>query len=159
MKNRQGIVTSAKEQSTQWNKQSYDKGGFNQFQHLLSDFKPCSWTVEKICSIQEKSVTGIQTLKIACSVRRWRSVKTKRGFLAWDPETGGSSSEASLFLHTEKNVQHYTTTYKTKWIGDELSPSWNKLNELVWCSANARTLSFRIGIKRFWHEWFGACRI
>ena len=41
------------------------------------------------------------TLKIACSVRRWRSVKTKRGFLAWDPETGGSSSEASLFLHTE----------------------------------------------------------
>ena len=37
------------------------------------------------------------TLKIAWSVRRWRSVKTKRGFLVWD--CGGSSS---FLLQTKK---------------------------------------------------------
>ena len=40
------------------------------------------------------------TLKIACSVRRWRSVKTKRGFLG--AEAGGSGSKASFLLHAEK---------------------------------------------------------
>ena len=104
IRNRQGIVTSARERSTQWNIQSYDKGGSNQSQDQPADLKPRLFvTVENSCSIQEKSryPAWIQTLKIACRVRRWRSVKTKRGFLAWDPETGGSSSEASLFLHTE----------------------------------------------------------
>ena len=48
---------------------------------------------------------GIQTLKIAWSVRRWRSVKTKRGFLGAD---WGSWSIPSFLLHAENGEKTLT---------------------------------------------------
>ena len=42
------------------------------------------------------------TLKIACRVRRWRSVKTKRGFLG--AEACSAASITSFLLHAETEI-------------------------------------------------------
>lgn len=48
----------------------------------------------------------IHTLKIACSVRRWRSVKTKRGFLgaAECSETMGRESSFRLQVAKKQKI-------------------------------------------------------
>ena len=43
------------------------------------------------------------TLKIACRVRRWRSVKTKRGFLG--AEACSAASITSFLLHAETEIR------------------------------------------------------
>ena len=52
---------------------------------------------------EKKENTGERfTLKIAWSVRRWRSVNTKRGFLG----AGGWSGEPSFLLQAEKTTRN-----------------------------------------------------
>ena len=70
------------------------------FKIFLSITKKKVWLI--------KSEWTICTLKIACRVRRWRSVKTKRGFLDACPPWAGecvvsTSSITSFLLHAEKN--------------------------------------------------------
>ncbi len=63
--------------------------------NLSKNVDMCRWIW---CEIWKMMGRVKRTLKIAWSVRRWRSVKTKRGFLG----CGGWSGESSFLLQAEK---------------------------------------------------------
>ena len=52
-----------------------------------------------MCALDTKVLARCCTLKIACRVRRWRSVKTNRGFLG--AEACSAASITSFLLHAE----------------------------------------------------------
>ena len=79
--------------------------------------------IERVLKFWKREIT----LKIAWSVRRWRSVKTKRGFLgAW-----WASGESSLFglLEAEKGENQNYKPKKSSWqIGKTRAVLLSKFN-------------------------------
>ena len=74
--------------------------------HFSDSFKKSFFYLLSLLYLIHSLKSKIPTLKIACSVRRWRSVKTKRGFLGAEAGDTCSWSKPSFLLHcAEKGIK------------------------------------------------------